>query len=106
MSFGLQWLQKTFGTCARPRSGWGIDTAGHSLTHVEVLAKMGFDSFFFERIDFQDYRQRAENKELEMIWKSQNKGLEIQNKNSNLSSFSTNKAHIPNIYALNSETHT
>ena len=77
MSFGLQWLQKTFGTCARPRAGWGIDTAGHSLTHVEILAKMGFDSFFFERIDFQDYRQRAENKELEMIWKSQNKGLEI-----------------------------
>ena len=63
----------------RPRAGWGIDTAGHSLTQVEILAKMGFDSFFFERIDFQDYRQRADNKELEMIWKSQNKGLEIIN---------------------------
>ena len=81
MSFGLQWLQKTFGVCARPRAAWGIDTAGHSLTQVEILAKMGFDSFFFERIDFQDYRQRADNKELEMIWKSQNKGMEIRNKN-------------------------
>lgn len=80
MSLGLQWLQKTFGTCARPRAAWGIDTAGHSLTQVEILAKMGFDSFFFEGVDFQDYRQRAEKKELEMIWNSQNKGRRFKSR--------------------------
>ena len=78
----------------RPRAGWGIDTAGHSLTQVEILAKMGFDSFFFERIDFQDYRQRAEKKELEMIWKSQNKGMEIQVQNFALSLFKKKITHM------------
>ena len=74
MSLGLQWLQKTFGDCARPRAGWGIGTAGHSLTHAEMLSRMGFDSFFFDTVDYQDYAQRAEKKELEMIWETLNKG--------------------------------
>ena len=75
MSQGLQWLQKTFGNCARPLAGWGIGTAGHSLTHAEMLARMGFDSFFFDTIDYQDYKQRAEKQELEMIWKTLNQGI-------------------------------
>jgi len=29
---------------------------------------MGFDSFFFARIDYQDFQKRKENRTLEMIW--------------------------------------
>jgi alpha-mannosidase len=32
---------------------------------------MGFDAFFFARIDYQDFAKRKENRTLEMIWSPQ-----------------------------------
>ena len=53
MDLGLRWLRNTFGCVSRPHAAWHIDTFGHSRGNAEMLAKMGFDSFYFARLDAQ-----------------------------------------------------
>ena len=68
---GLQWLRATFGECGRPHGAWQIDPFGHSKTQAELFALMGYDSVFFARMDYQEYRQRSQRdtQELEMVWR-------------------------------------
>ncbi|PON67227.1 Glycoside hydrolase [Parasponia andersonii] len=53
-----------------PRIGWQIDPFGHSAVQAYLLgAEVGFDSFFFGRIDYQDRAKRKNEKTLEVVWR-------------------------------------
>ncbi|KAK2983332.1 hypothetical protein RJ640_016070, partial [Escallonia rubra] len=53
-----------------PRIGWQIDPFGHSAVQAYLLgAEVGFDSFFYGRIDYQDRAKRKNEKSLEVIWR-------------------------------------
>ena len=52
MMLGHQFLLEEFGI--KPRIGWSIDPFGHSNTNVRLFAEMGFDAWFFARLDYQD----------------------------------------------------
>ncbi|XP_017057316.2 LOW QUALITY PROTEIN: lysosomal alpha-mannosidase [Drosophila ficusphila] len=65
---GLKFLNETFGSCARPRVGWQIDTFGHSREQAAIFAHMGYDGQFFSRMDHNDKDTRLEELTMEMIW--------------------------------------
>nr|XP_014342916.1 PREDICTED: lysosomal alpha-mannosidase [Latimeria chalumnae] len=69
MTLGFQFLQYNFGDCGRPRVAWHIDPFGHSREHASLFAQMGFDGFFFGRLDYQDKRAREMQKEMEQLWR-------------------------------------
>ena len=53
----------------KPRIGWHIDPFGHSSTNVRLFADMGFDAWFFSRLDYQDRDRRLDAKEMEFLWR-------------------------------------
>ena len=59
---GHEFALKEFGV--KSRIGWQIDPFGHSNTNARIFADMGFDAWFFGRMDWADYQNRVENKEL------------------------------------------
>ncbi len=63
---GHKWYLQEFGR--KPRIGWHVDPFGHSSTNARLFAEMGFDAWFFSRIDIQDYAQRQLDQSLEWIW--------------------------------------
>jgi len=67
MQKGHDFLMKEFGV--RPRIGWHIDPFGHSSATPRVFADMGFDAWFFARLDYQDKIRRLEEVEMEWIWR-------------------------------------
>lgn len=69
-TLGLQFLNDTFGECARPKIGWQVDPFGHSREQASIFAQMGYDAFFFGRLDYQDKANRMATKTPEVIWKS------------------------------------
>lgn len=69
-TWGLKFLNDTFGECGRPRVGWQIDPFGHSREQASLFTKMGYDGLFFARLDFRDKKKRLDEKSMEMIWKS------------------------------------
>lgn len=69
-TLGLQFLNNTFGECARPRVGWQIDPFGHSREQASLFTQMGFDGLFFSRLDYRDKWKRLDDKAMEMIWES------------------------------------
>ncbi|XP_029440965.1 lysosomal alpha-mannosidase [Rhinatrema bivittatum] len=70
MTLGLQFLQETFGDCGRPRVAWHIDPFGHSREQASLFAQMGFDGYFFGRLDYQDKENRQKLREMEFIWRA------------------------------------
>ncbi|KAM9313315.1 lysosomal alpha-mannosidase [Gastrophryne carolinensis] len=70
MTLGLQFLKDTFGECSRPQVAWHIDPFGHSREQALLFAQMGFDGFFFGRLDYQDKGNREDTKQMEMIWRA------------------------------------
>lgn len=50
MMIGHEFLLKEFGV--KPRVGWHIDPFGHSNANPRLFAEMGFDAWFFARLDF------------------------------------------------------
>lgn len=72
-TFGLKFLNETFGECARPMVGWQIDPFGHSSEMASIFAHMGYDGVFFARVDWRDKMERLNNKKAEMIWQGSNK---------------------------------
>lgn len=68
-SWGLRFLNDTFGECGRPRVGWQIDPFGHAREQASLFAQMGYDGMFFGRLDHEDKQQRLTEKTMEMIWK-------------------------------------
>ena len=51
MLIGHEWIVEHFGESARPRVGWHLDPFGHSNANPRLFSDMGFDSWFFARID-------------------------------------------------------
>lgn len=78
MMIGHDFILKEFGV--KPRIGWQIDPFGHSNTNVRFFAEMGFDAWFFARLDYQDKEKRLNNKEMEFVWRpySQSLGNDVQ----------------------------
>uniref|UniRef100_A0A8C9K0Y5 Lysosomal alpha-mannosidase n=1 Tax=Panthera tigris altaica TaxID=74533 RepID=A0A8C9K0Y5_PANTA len=70
MTLGLRFLEDTFGKDGRPRVAWHIDPFGHSREQASLFAQMGFDGFFFGRLDYQDKRVREEKLEMEQVWRA------------------------------------
>ncbi|XP_051801046.1 lysosomal alpha-mannosidase isoform X1 [Acanthochromis polyacanthus] len=70
MTIGLRFLNETFGACGRPRVAWHIDPFGHAREHASMFAQMGYDGFFFGRLDYQDRDRRMMAKEQELLWRA------------------------------------
>jgi len=68
MTYGLRFLNDTFGTAAQPRVAWQIDPFGHSNEQASLFAQMGFDALFFGRLDYQDKKKRWGEKSMELVW--------------------------------------
>jgi hypothetical protein len=66
MMIGHDFILKEFGV--KPRIGWQIDPFGHSNTNARIFAEMGFDAWFFARLDHQDKDRRTRDNELEFVW--------------------------------------
>lgn len=64
---GHQWILDEFGV--KPRIGWQIDPFGHSNTNARFFAEMGFDAWFFARLDYADKDKRMNNGEMEFVWR-------------------------------------
>ncbi|XP_061514028.1 lysosomal alpha-mannosidase-like [Anopheles gambiae] len=69
-TWGLRFLNDTFGECGRPRAGWQIDPFGHSREQGSLFVQMGYDGLFQGRLDFQDKSNRIANRTMEMMWKT------------------------------------
>ncbi|XP_062244206.1 lysosomal alpha-mannosidase [Platichthys flesus] len=70
MTLGLRFLNETFGSCGRPRVAWHIDPFGHAREHASMFAQMGYDGFFFGRLDYQDRARRMMEQEQELLWRA------------------------------------
>jgi alpha-mannosidase len=57
MEKGHQFIEANFSK--KPRIGWQIDPFGHSSANARLFADMGFDAFFFARLDYQDRDKRS-----------------------------------------------
>ena len=68
MSLGLRFIRDEFGERARPSVAWHIDPFGHSSEQASINSMIGFDSFYFARIDYQDYKAREKAQKLQMVW--------------------------------------
>ena len=69
MTYGLNFVQETFGPDARPRIAWHIDPFGHSSEQASLFAQMSFDAFFLGRIDYADKKLRLEQQRMELVWR-------------------------------------
>jgi lysosomal alpha-mannosidase len=67
MMIGHKFIKEEFGVA--PRIGWQIDPFGHSSANARLSAEMGFDAWFFARLDYQDKERRLADKEMEFIWR-------------------------------------
>jgi lysosomal alpha-mannosidase len=62
MTIGLKWIKDTFNYV--PSIGWHIDPFGHQSSNAAMFSQMGFNAWFFARIDYQDKSLRMSNKGL------------------------------------------
>ena len=69
MTYGLNLVEQTFGSDARPRIAWHIDPFGHSSEQASIFAQMSFDGLFFGRIDYADKNLRLKQQTMEMVWR-------------------------------------
>uniref|UniRef100_A0A182YSC0 Glycoside hydrolase family 38 N-terminal domain-containing protein n=1 Tax=Anopheles stephensi TaxID=30069 RepID=A0A182YSC0_ANOST len=69
-TWGLRFLNDTFGECGRPKAGWQIDPFGHSREQGSLFVQMGYDGLFQGRLDFQDKSNRIAQQTMEMMWKT------------------------------------
>ncbi|XP_037024932.1 lysosomal alpha-mannosidase-like [Bradysia coprophila] len=69
-TWGLRFLNDTFGECGRPTIGWQIDPFGHSNAQATLFSEMGYDGVFFSRLDYQDKIKRMNESRMETVWKS------------------------------------
>ena len=67
MWVGHDFVLEEFGV--QPRIGWQIDPFGHSNANARLFAEMGFDAFFFARLDYEDKEARLADKEMEWVWR-------------------------------------
>lgn len=68
MMYGHQFLKREFDGYT-PTIGWHIDPFGHSTANPRLFADMGFDAWFFARLDYQDKENRLQNKSMQYLWR-------------------------------------
>uniref|UniRef100_A0A7S3JCC5 Glycoside hydrolase family 38 central domain-containing protein n=1 Tax=Euplotes harpa TaxID=151035 RepID=A0A7S3JCC5_9SPIT len=73
MKAGHDFLKSELGY--RPTIGWHIDPFGHHSASAALFAEMGFNAWFFARMDHSDKDKRLANKELEWLWRPFNESL-------------------------------
>ena len=73
MMAGHEFLMKEFGY--RPTIGWHIDPFGHSNANPRLFADMGFDAWFFARLDYEDRAKRLNETAMQWVWKPFSKSL-------------------------------
>ena len=62
MAIGHRWLKDTLGVI--PEVAWHIDPFGHQASSASMFSRMGIQSFFFARIDYQDKALRLDKKNM------------------------------------------
>lgn len=67
MMKGHEWALQNLGV--KPRIGWHIDPFGHSNANPRLFAEMGFDAWFFARIDRQEKSVRLDNQTMQWVWR-------------------------------------
>jgi hypothetical protein len=67
MMKGHQFLLHEFGV--KPRIGWHIDPFGHSSANPRLFADMGFEGWFFARLDHADRDERLKDKSMNFLWR-------------------------------------
>jgi lysosomal alpha-mannosidase len=67
MMIGHKFLKEELGITAK--IGWHIDPFGHSSANAALFADMGFDAFFYSRLDYQDKEKRLKDKSMEYVWR-------------------------------------
>lgn len=67
MMIGHEFLLKEFDY--KPTIGWHIDPFGHSNANPRLFADMGFDTFIFARLDYEDRDQRLADQSMQFVWK-------------------------------------
>ena len=67
MQYGHEFLLEEFGI--RPRIAWHVDPFGHSNANPRLFAEMGFDAWFFARLDYQDKEKRMDEQSLQRVWR-------------------------------------
>ena len=73
MKTGHDFLKEAVGY--RPTIGWHLDPFGHHSATPALFAQIGFNAWFFGRIDYQDKQRRMRDQELEWIWRPFNDSL-------------------------------
>ena len=75
MTLGHKFLLENFNVI--PTVGWHIDPFGHAAAQAALFAQMGFNAFYFWRIDEHDKAVRNTSQAMEMIWVPQtSQGIE------------------------------
>ncbi|CAI2379380.1 unnamed protein product [Moneuplotes crassus] len=67
MMIGHRFLKEELGVATNV--GWHLDPFGHSSANAALFEDMGFDAFFYSRLDYQDKAKRLEEKSMEYIWR-------------------------------------
>lgn len=65
---GHQFLQREFGI--NPKIAWHVDAFGHTMGTAEVFKDLGYEGFFFSRINEKEKPYRKSNQLMEFYWKS------------------------------------
>jgi len=73
MKAGHDFLKKELNY--RPTIGWHVDPFGHHSATAALFSEMGFNSWFFARMDHYDKDKRLEEKSMEWLWRPFNESL-------------------------------
>eukprot|EP00760_Papus_ankaliazontas_P016480 PhM_4_TR16801/c0_g1_i8/m.51981/K12311/MAN2B1, LAMAN; lysosomal alpha-mannosidase len=68
MALGAQDILKDVN--ATVKVGWHIDPFGHASATPRLMAQMGFDAFFFARLDYEEKAKMQSTKGFETLWRS------------------------------------
>jgi hypothetical protein len=68
MKYGHDFLAREFDGY-KPTVGWHIDPFGHSTANPRLFADMGFDAWFFARLDYQDKENRLNEQAMQYLWR-------------------------------------
>ena len=67
MWHGHEWLKNMFNVI--PKIGWHVDPFGHSTANPRLFHDMGFEAWFFARLDYADSANRKNNQEMNYLWR-------------------------------------
>ncbi|GAA50092.1 lysosomal alpha-mannosidase [Clonorchis sinensis] len=70
LTIGRDFIRRNFGSCSLPRVAWQVDAFGHARERAQVFLEAGFDSLYFQRMDYVEKDARKNNGELEFLWDS------------------------------------